>query len=146
MDRSSVWRGLAVACVVFALGLGTGQARAQDASDENCVVSQVGNNIAQRMGQQSRNQVREMITPALRKYNLGCLARTISMGGFGRIGGNIGGALRRIIDAASGNGLCQVILDAITEAGGPETLWEQMKRDAELLATERLHTPGAEGV
>lgn len=89
-------------------------------TSEDCVVSQAGNSIAERMGALSTQNVRRAITPALRKYNLGCLARTINLGGFGRIGSGIGSAIRRIIGNISADALCQVILDAVTYVEAPQ--------------------------
>ena len=104
------------------------------ASQEDCVVSQAGNNIAERMGVLSTQSVRRAVTPALRKYNLGCLARTINLGGFGRIGAGIGSAIRRMIGSISGDALCQVVLDAITDARPAEPVRDAVGADATRVA------------
>lgn len=118
----------------------SGGASAQ-ASQEDCVVSQAGNSIAERMGDLSTQSVRRAVTPALRKYNLGCLARTINLGGFGRIGSGIGSAIRRIIGAISGDALCQVVLDAITDARPPETMGEAVGAGAARFAWRDREAP-----
>lgn len=137
--KQSLAAALACAALVFSSG-----AMAQ-ASQENCVVSEAGNSIASRMGALSTQNVRRAITPALRKYNLGCLARTINMGGFGRIGAGIGSAIRRIIGSISGDALCQVVLDAITDAHTPEDIDRLLREASERIALQRYLNPRAEG-
>jgi len=121
---------LAVALTCSALVFSTG-ALAQ-ASEEDCVVTNAGTSIAQRMGVLSTQNVRRAITPALRKYNLGCLARTINFGGFGRIGAGIGSAIRRMIGGISGDALCQVVLDAISQVSPPADGSHQSELAADL--------------
>lgn len=131
-DRIKQCLAIALACAALVFSTG---ALAQ-ASQEDCVVSQAGNSIADRMGALSTQNVRRAITPALRKYNLGCLARTINMGGFGRIGAGIGSAIRRIIGSISGDALCQVVLDAITDAHTPEDVHQLVREASDRFALE----------
>jgi len=107
------WVWAITAAIVF-LAASVQPVRAQDA--ENCVVTGVGNSIADQMAGRTERDMRRAITPALRKFNLGCLARTIRFGGFGRLGSwSVGRDLLRILEQLSRpDGLCQVVLDQVS--------------------------------
>lgn len=108
--KAWVW---AITAAIAFLAAAVQPVRAQDA--ENCVVTGVGNSIADQMAGRTERDMRRAITPALRKFNLGCLARTIRLGGFGRLGSwSVGRDLLRILEQLSRpDGLCQVVLDQV---------------------------------